>query len=343
MDFSYGGLEKTLFYAKKTGIVHSGVGKNLAEASAPCYIDTENGRVALISVSTSFDPSMMAGEQSVRYPGRPGVNGIRHTKTITVPRADYDRLCEIAEATRINAYSAYIRAQGYGKAPDEGILEFGSLRFVAGKTYETKCQADQRDLARLKQSIEEAKFQADYVIVSVHSHNVIGDDPEEPADFYVDLAHACVDCGADAVIGHGCHQLRPIEVYRERPIFYSLGDFVIQLYSLPSAPADFFAQQGLSGGDAVATLLKKRTKDCTCGLMEDRKMLQSVIPYWEMDGDRLRSLSLLPVEMMKGEGKHLEGLPRIAKDISFIEHLAEISKPYGVNIEWKDGIAVCTW
>ncbi len=39
-------------------------------------------------------------------------------------------------------------------------------------------------------------------------------------------ARAVIDAGADAVIGHGPHVLRGIEFYRERPIAYSLGNFV---------------------------------------------------------------------------------------------------------------------
>lgn len=343
MDFSYEGLLKTLAYAKETGIVHSGVGRNLAEAAAPHYIDTENGRAALISVCTSFNPAMIAGEQSSRYPGRPGINALRHTQSITVPKETFRQLSEIADDTQINAYSAYIRAQGYGDAPVEGLLEFGSLRFLEGDHYEITTKANKDDLARIRKSIEEARAQADYVIVSVHSHNTTGGDPEVPAEFYRELAHDCIDNGADAIIGHGCHQLRPIEVYRDRPIFYSLGDFVIQLYSLPSAPDDFYAQQGMRHEETVAALLNKRSKDRTRGLMEQREMLLSVIPYWETDGGRLISLRLLPVEVSRHEGQHLEGLPKIAKDVSFIAHLAEISKPYGVNIEMKDGYAECTW
>ncbi|HET9864656.1 MAG TPA: CapA family protein [Steroidobacteraceae bacterium] len=41
----------------------------------------------------------------------------------------------------------------------------------------------------------------------------------------VEFAHAMVDAGADLVIGHGPHVLRPVELYRERLIAYSLGNF----------------------------------------------------------------------------------------------------------------------
>ncbi len=39
-------------------------------------------------------------------------------------------------------------------------------------------------------------------------------------------AHAVIDAGADAVIGHGPHVLRGIEFYRGIPVFYSLGNFL---------------------------------------------------------------------------------------------------------------------
>ncbi len=39
-------------------------------------------------------------------------------------------------------------------------------------------------------------------------------------------AHAMIDAGADGVVGHGPHVLRGIELYRGRPIVYSLGNFL---------------------------------------------------------------------------------------------------------------------
>ncbi|HEX6615062.1 MAG TPA: CapA family protein [Gemmatimonadales bacterium] len=39
-------------------------------------------------------------------------------------------------------------------------------------------------------------------------------------------AHAVIDAGADAVVGHGPHVLRGIEFYRGKPVAYSLGNFL---------------------------------------------------------------------------------------------------------------------
>ena len=46
LDFSYEGLERTRTSLDESGLVHAGIGRNLAEASAPRYLDTKNGRVA---------------------------------------------------------------------------------------------------------------------------------------------------------------------------------------------------------------------------------------------------------------------------------------------------------
>ena len=53
------------------------------------------------------------------------------------------------------------------------------------------------------------------------------------------LAHAAIDAGADAVIGHHAHILRGIEVYRGKPIYHNLGNFVCVTHALtPSGDND---------------------------------------------------------------------------------------------------------
>jgi poly-gamma-glutamate capsule biosynthesis protein CapA/YwtB (metallophosphatase superfamily) len=48
-----------------------------------------------------------------------------------------------------------------------------------------------------------------------------GPSPRQRAD-----ARLLIDAGADAVVGHHPHVLQPVEAYRGRPIFYSLGNLV---------------------------------------------------------------------------------------------------------------------
>ena len=73
----------------------------------------------------------------------------------------------------------------------------------------------------IKQARE--KYQANYVIVFPHwgiEHEKIASTRQ------VHLAHLMIENGADAVIGGHPHVTQNIEIYKGKPIFYSLGNFV---------------------------------------------------------------------------------------------------------------------
>lgn len=343
MDFSYEGMLKTLDYIKSKDVVQSGVGRNLDEASVPHYLDTPEGRVALISVNTTFEPCMMAGLQSRRYPGRPGINGLRHTETLVVSPEDFAKVQEISDATGINEEEKLEIAQGYSKAPEDGSFLMGKIRFVQGEKSGRFMRVNEEDMKRVEKAIFEAGLQANYILISLHTHEMMGSSMEDVPDFIEDFTHRCIDAGAHGVIGHGPHLLRPVEVYRNRPIFHSLGDFVLQLYSVASAPEDFYKKQNLTSDESVHALLQKRSNHFKRGLMEDPVMSETVIPYWEMENGELTKLELLPVTCGKNANKTICGLPVAAENPEFAERLAALSEPYGVKMELKDGIIKCNW
>ena len=344
MDFAHEGLLKTIENVDSLGIVHGGVGKSLDEAAAPAYLETPNGRVALIAVNTSFNPALKAGEQSRRVKGRPGINGLTVTQKVVLPKEDFENVKRIGELTHINDPKNVTRAEGYYPYPPADVCELGELQFVLGEEHGLRYDPDKADLERIYASIRDARLSADYVMLSIHSHQLVGTDKTTVPVFFEKLAHDFIDAGADAIVGHGPHLLRAIEVYKDKPIFYSLGDFLIELYDVPIAPEDFYKKYGMTSAESTISLLKKRSADFTRGLMEDVRMLETVIPYWETDeSGKMTSLVLMPVKASKGEGKHLEGLPQPAKDTEFIKDLAKMSAPYGVTIELRDGLAYCKW
>ena len=344
MDFFYDGFEKTLDTLNKSGLVHSGAGRNLAEASAPRYLETKNGRVALISVNSNFDPSMMAGAQSPRVAGRPGINGLRLEKHIELPEEDFEIIKRIAAETNINAAKEITRKEGYYAFLENGECELGELKFVLGEKPQYVMKVNEADIRRVDRAIYEARLQTDYIIVSVHSHQISGDAKENPAQFLKDFAHHCIDAGAHAIVGHGPHLLRPIEIYKDCPIFYSLGDFVLQLYDVELAPEEFFNKHGLTSASTVHELLKKRSKDFTVGLMTDPRMFRSVIPCWETDGTKLTKLTLMPVEMSMSGNKSAIGLPRRSYNPEIAQYLKNMCQPYGTEIILEDdGLITCRW
>ena len=82
---------------------------------------------------------------------------------------------------------------------------------------------DPASKARLLDDVRRVKQGADITVVSVHWGL-----PDTPAvlSYQTDIAHASIDAGADIVFGHGPHRYQRVEVYRGRPILYSLGQFV---------------------------------------------------------------------------------------------------------------------
>ena len=334
MDFSHDGLMATKKAVDDAGFINTGAGANLDEASAPVYLDTKNGRVALISVvSTLMNEAAMAGKQTRRFKGRPGVNGLRIDEHIEVTPKQFEVLNEIIQQSEVNAEWNIVRAEGYLPPIKEGTNQIKNMAFKVGDKARYVTHPNKEDTERVLKAIYEAQMQADYILVSVHSHELSGKLKENPADFLCEFAHKCIDCGAHAIIGHGPHLLRPIEIYKKRPIFYSLGDFIIHNECIPYAPYEMYEKQHLTDDATMRELFYDRSKGYTRGLMRDRRMLESVIPYFEMEDGELKYLELMPIELnFDKEGVWQKGDPRFSDKHGIIERLSEMSGRFGTKI-----------
>lgn len=90
--------------------------------------------------------------------------------------------------------------------------------------------------AQVAQDIATAKQTASIVVVTVHAGGEGEDASGTPVadEYYLNeyrgnirkFATLAIDAGASAVFGHGPHVVRPYEVYKGQPIFFSLGNFV---------------------------------------------------------------------------------------------------------------------
>lgn len=71
--------------------------------------------------------------------------------------------------------------------------------------------------------IEEMKKETDIVILSIHWGVELSATPRKQE---MDLGKKLIDAGADIIMGHHPHVLQGVEIYKGKPIFYSLGNFV---------------------------------------------------------------------------------------------------------------------
>lgn len=85
--------------------------------------------------------------------------------------------------------------------------------------------AHRGDKARMLEDIKKARELADIVVVSMHWG--IHFTKAEIAEYQVEYAHDAIDAGADLILGHHAHILKPVEVYKGKVIFYSLANFAM--------------------------------------------------------------------------------------------------------------------
>ena len=212
--------------------VHAGTGKNLAEARAPGYLDTPNGRVALIATAT-FRQWNQAGEQRPDLRGRSGINPLGFDTTI-IDRAAFEQLQRMSRELGFEMSKERARKHFYSdkEIPDDKAAELVLLgnRYVLDKGFSISTKANSRDLEDNLRWIREARRQADWVVVSAHCHEFGGET----------LLTARTRRGRDGGLFHGfcssgnrhgggCFR-RPwlalphgVEIYQGKPIFYSVG------------------------------------------------------------------------------------------------------------------------
>lgn len=86
------------------------------------------------------------------------------------------------------------------------------------------------DIAEMRADVEKLKADGNIVIVNMHAGIEY---VTEPNWQQVDFAHAAIEAGAEAVIGHHPHWPQTFEFYQGKPIIYSLGNLVFdQMWSL---------------------------------------------------------------------------------------------------------------
>jgi poly-gamma-glutamate synthesis protein (capsule biosynthesis protein) len=193
-DLKVTGIQNTIREADNRKIAHAGTGNNAAEATAPGYLHTPKGTIALIaSASGLITPGGSA------TPDRPGVNELRveagekeNEATVDLPGApgntpnpaDSQRILQSIREARQHADLVIVYQHNH---------VFGNLSFATIFT-----EGMQERLA--------------------------------PNDWLKKWTHAEVDAGADIIVMHGAPLLHGVEIYHGRPIFYDLGNFI---YNVP--------------------------------------------------------------------------------------------------------------
>jgi poly-gamma-glutamate capsule biosynthesis protein CapA/YwtB (metallophosphatase superfamily) len=363
-DYGENGLLTNLEYLNEFGMPHAGTGRNLAAARSAVYLDTRAGRVALISITSSGPAGMTAAHQWREGQGRPGANMLRYTSRITVDSPTFEGLRKLGQALGKSRFSrsAGYRDHSWGMSDlDDSPTEFylrdlheewqyvspEGYRIALGDEFGRELVPYQLDVDENLQRIADARRMADWVVVSMHNHEA-GETLDDPSTMAVDFAHQAIDAGADVFHGHGPHRDRGIEIYHGRPIFYSIGHFIVQSDTIEKMAFENYLRQRLdpwqsTPADFYESRAGREWMDEWIGTASLPHRWEDAVAVVEFSNRRLSAIRLQPIEFGFHVPRSQRGRPMIA-DLpaagQVIERFGRLSQRFGTRIQNHDGVGV---
>ena len=172
---------------------------------------------------------------------------------------------------------------------------------------------NEHDRERILMAIRRAAQEAPHVLVYHHNH-YDEPNPQDTGEWKQQWARDCVDAGATIYVSHGTTWIRGIEIYKGRPIFHGLVNFIFQV----RRPVHYVTyDNGATHPDAWT----------------------SVVASLNFDGSHLTSLTLTPLVLHEDRDGGLffpHGAPRLARGeaaASILRRFSERSKPFGTDIK----------
>lgn len=188
----------------------------------------------------------------------------------------------------------------------------------------------EKDVQAMEDDVVLAKRHNDVVIVALHNHDrshhrAHGIQDTTPANDEI-MYRRAIDAGADIVLGTGPHVLRGIEIYKGKPIFYSLSNFIYQ-YRTPSViPVDLIHQRdGEVERPANVSVWDRR---------DPSFIFEGVLARLVLNAGALKRIQLIPFTI-DDEGP-LYGVPRLAnaaRGREIIGKMIKLSSPYKTKLQ----------
>jgi len=328
-DYGVMGQRLTTKYVEEAGLVHAGTGEGLRQAREPRFVETARGRVALLSVASTFPEHSRAGSTLGDNPSRPGLAPLRHSSV------------RVITADQMAALKDALVALGQRVSPDSPSVRAFGTRFEVGPEAGTRTEPHSGDLEASAVAVRSGSLLADYTVMSIHAHES-GGRSSVPAGFIETFSRAMIDAGADVVTGHGPHVLRGIEIYNGKPIFYSLGDFMFENETLLRLPAENYEPYDLGRDEAtVGEFNLRRYRNDQRGFPANREIWESVVVRVDWEGDQLAAIRLYPITLGFGLPRSQRGRPMFADPElgqKILNDLVERSAPYGTRIQIRAGV-----
>jgi poly-gamma-glutamate capsule biosynthesis protein CapA/YwtB (metallophosphatase superfamily) len=331
-DWGVEGIIETDRLLDQAGIMHAGTGEDRAAARAARYLETPKGRIALVATTASFTPMSQAAPPAGEAPGRPGVSVLRTRRYVRVTADEMQTLRSIRDRQPKGSLPVSLEKE----KPND--LDLFGTRYRLSTRPGFEYEMTPADLEQVLKSIRQGKENSDFVIVSIHAHEP-GNWSDDPADFLPIFAHAAIDNGADMLVGHGPHRLRGIEIYKGKPIFYSLGNFFFEENLQHPIPAELWEQMK---ADPQVTTEAELAESRRVRWFKEDENYQSVITVSHFEHGQLSEMRLYPIYLEANRNSD-RGVPRVPTPQTarvILERLQNLCRPFGTTLEIKDQVGI---
>lgn len=185
------------------------------------------------------------------------------------------------------------------------------------------------DLQGNLSAVREAAKNSDIVVFSIHAH--------KQGEWLERFARQVIDAGAHVFFAHGPHEIRGVEIYKCRPIFYSLGDFVYQYDQVERHPSESYEQYGL-GDDATPEDLRAAVLSSGRHPYKlEPQTYQGVVAVIQFRKGLVDRIEFQPVDLGYSREFPDRGRPSVAKPSlarTIIQDLARQSEKYGTEVKY---------
>lgn len=332
-DWGVEGMEMTDGLLDKAGLVHAGTGETLGAARAARYLEAKTvGRIGIVSFASSFETMSPALNPLGEVPGRPGMSAL-HTKKVTL--VSTERLKQLADISKASGERTPLDA-----TPGDVTLAGATYRAAdVGDKIATTYEMNPTDVRQITFAVRQGKLGGSFLAVYMHAHEG-GASAREPADFLPKIAHQAIDAGADAFFASGPHQVRGIEVYKGKPIFYSLGNFCHMDDPQFPQPQQLYDQLGR---DPEAAPLGDMMHYWVETMFGRQELLESVVATSKFENGMVSEIRLYPIWLGKGGRDQLRGMPLLATPEQgkvVLERIAQLSAPFGTKVSIENNVGV---
>jgi poly-gamma-glutamate synthesis protein (capsule biosynthesis protein) len=352
-DYGVKGMFDTMRYLDEVGIVRAGLGRHLAEARAPAYLETSTGRIALVAATGQFKGSSRAGDQRYDTLGHPGVNGFRHNQIYEVDGATLAELRAIGKRIGWEADLERRRNQGDPDTKNAAdTYKFLGKTFRLGDKFAIKTEPNPIDLRENVRQVKCARSLADRVIASFHGHEQGGDtllcakrrsDIDDIADYTLEYGRRCIEAGADIFVAHGPQSPMAVEVYNGKALLHGVGTFIFQIELMKYLPAEAYERYDLGERATPADFVEARYQGDTKGHAGDPLQWEQAFAVCDFVGDRLAEIRIYPIDLGHQRPRTQRGRPVPAQGEMadrILKRIQRLSAKYGTKVDIRDAIGI---